>query len=243
MRVVECDPSSGKCQKDKEPLFAAVEPDAVSWPVPQDLAPGQVHSAHVYFDVIEYDTSISLFLRCRSRSWSQPDSGQPQPCSDYATDAYGDAWDFDEGDLEGIDQWGNKPSCVRNRQVKDGVLSFEAWQDAYFIWGDMWGSGSPVNRPVNIDLRSYPVLKMKVRQSCPSSEWEIFVRSGSPRLLNHKFRVSPRLRRSTRCRGRRITTRFRPLGQRRFRRRGFHGLSTSSSRMNTGIHSTWRDVA
>ena len=190
VRVVPCDPSSSECPKDKEPLFAAVEPDAVCWPAPQDLTPGQVHSAHVYFDVIEYDASIPLFLRRRSRSWSQPVSGRPPSGSDYATDAYGNAWDFDEGDLESIDQWGNTPSCVRNRQVEDGVLSFDAWQDAYFIWGDMWGSGLPVNRPVSIDLRSYPVLKMKVRQSCPSSEWEIFARSGSPRLLNHKFRVT-----------------------------------------------------
>jgi len=190
VRVVECDPSSGACRKDMKPFSAAVEPDAVSWPAPQDVAPGQVYTAHVYFDVIEYDTSIPLFLRRRSRSWSQPDSGRPQPCSDFATDAYDDAWDFDEGDLEGIDQWGNNPSCVRNRQVEDGVLRFEAWQDAYFIWGDMWGSGSPGNRPVNIDLKSYPVLKMKVRQSCPASEWEIFARSGGPRLLNHKFRVT-----------------------------------------------------
>ena len=191
VRVVECDPVSGNCAKGAKPLAVVVRPEALSWSLPRSLDTGQSYAAQMYFGVIDYDTSVPLYLRRRARTWPGEASVPPPSLHDYASDTYGDAWDFDEDDFEEIDQFGNNRTCLQNQQVKDGVLTFDAWQDAYVIWGDMWGSGSRSKRPVAIDIANYPVLKMKVRQSCPSAEWEIFGRpQGANHLLKHKFRVT-----------------------------------------------------
>ncbi len=189
IRVVRSDPQTDACGPDAKPLRIALEPDALVWEMPGDSPPGTSLSFHVYFDVAELDTSIPPFIRRNARTWERvPASTLASP--DYARDTYGKAWDFDHGDFEGIDSWGNRPEYVRNRQVKNGVLSMDVKEDPYFIWGDMWSSGQKTHRKVAIDLKKYPILKMRIRQSCPSAEWKLYGRAGSPSLMEYKFRVT-----------------------------------------------------
>lgn len=189
LRVVPCDPGTGACRRDAEPLPIAVEPDAIAWQAPEGTPPGTSSCFHVYFDVAELDASIPLFVRPAGRAWKAP-AGAKLAVPDYARDTYGDAWDFDEGDFEGIDAWGNRPEYLRNRKVESGVLSMDVKEDPYFIWGDMWSGGGKTSRKVAIDLAKYPILKMRIRQTCASAEWKLYGRAGSPSLLTHKFRVT-----------------------------------------------------
>jgi hypothetical protein len=118
-----------------------------------------------------------------------PASGPPVVVPNYAKDTHGDAWDFDEGDDEGIDCWGDKPEFIRH-DVRDGILHLEVEGDPYFIWGVMWGSGQQTKRPVRINLGVYPVLEMRVRQNVGSGEWRIYGRpEKSDDLLMHTFQV------------------------------------------------------
>lgn len=182
IRVVSGEGQGGK------PLAVAVEPDTLVWQMPGGSASQWPQTVAVYFDILQYDMSVPLFLQPQRRA-SASGSTAPVSLPDYATETYHDAWDFDEGDFEGIDGWGNGPDCLKNRQVKSGVLSMDVSEDPYFIWGDMWGNGRKPNRPVAIDLKAYPVLEMKIRQSCPSAEWEIYGRAGTPQLMSHRFPV------------------------------------------------------
>jgi hypothetical protein len=185
IRVV---PGAGQGGQADKPLAVSVEPDALVWQMPAGPASRWPQTVEVYFDIIRYDMSVPLFLQPqRWASASGPAAAVSLP--DYATETYQDAWDFDEGDFEGLDGWGNGPDCLRNRQVKSGVLSMDVSEDPYFIWGDMWGSNRKSNRPMAIDLKAYPVLEMKIRQSCPSAEWEIYGRAGRPELMFHRFPV------------------------------------------------------
>lgn len=179
------DSAHGVCRL---PLATLVQPDAILWqPPPGETAETPVE---VYFHVREYETSIPLFARPRL-----PPQGQSAPptkwtAPDYARDTYGKVWDFDQDDdFEGIDVFGNRPECFRDRHVRNGVLTFDAFQDAYVIWGDMWSSGMRTKRKVAIDLKTYPLLEMRVRQSCPQSEWEVMGRADSPQLMQYKFPV------------------------------------------------------
>ncbi|MHB8900955.1 MAG: glycoside hydrolase 5 family protein, partial [Thermoguttaceae bacterium] len=144
----------------------------------------------VYFDLLEYDTSVPLLARLRQREWGRPAPLASWSPADYARDAYGDAWDFNQDDeFEGIDVFGNRPECFRNRQVKGGLLSWDVSQDPYIIWGDMWSGGMRTKRKVAIDLDAYPLLEMRVRQSCPRAEWAVMGRADSPQLMQHEFPV------------------------------------------------------
>ncbi|MGO8746772.1 MAG: LamG-like jellyroll fold domain-containing protein [Thermoguttaceae bacterium] len=189
IRVVPCNPQTGACGRGAEPLPMVVEPDAIAWQMPGGALPGKRPDFHVYFDAAELDTSIPLYVRAGGRAWKPP-AAAALAVPDYARDSYGSAWDFDKGDFEGIDAWGNKPEYVRNRRVKGGVLSMDVKQDPYFIWGDMWSSGQKTNRKVSIDLKKYPILKMRIRQSCPSAPWKLYGRAGSPDLMAYEFRVT-----------------------------------------------------
>ena len=187
VRIVWCDPNTGECAKTARPVPMLLEDNAAVWRAP--AASGAPIKAHVYFGLIECDTATPLFVRSIRRLWPAAPKAGKVPAPDYASDTYGDAWDFDDGDFEGIDQWGNKPWCLKNRKVDNGVLSFDVSEDPWFIWGNMWSQVQGTHRPVAIDLDKYPVLKMRVRQSCPSAEWQIFGRAGSPALRTHKFTV------------------------------------------------------
>ena len=188
LRVVPCSVDTAQSAAGAEPLAAVVQPDAILWQPPTGGT--SETPVEVYFNVREYDTSIPLFARPRLPPQSRRAPPAKWTAPDYARDTYGKAWDFDQDDeFEGIDVFGNRPECLRNRQVKNGVLSFDAFQDAYIIWGEMWSSGMHTKRPVAIDLKAYPLLEMRVRQSCPHAEWEVMGRADSPQLMQHKFRV------------------------------------------------------
>lgn len=190
IRVVPGDGVSNPYSPEASPVPLAIEPGAIVWQIPVDETGGAVTESYVYFDVARFDTSAPLYLKPPPGPPDQATSGQRLSLPDFASETYQDAWDFDDGDFEGIDGWGRGAECLKNRQVKDGILSFDVSEDPYFIWGDMWSGGHPTQRPVAIDLKRYPVLEMKVRQSCPSAEWEVMARAGSPHLMQHKFHVT-----------------------------------------------------
>ena len=185
VRVVSCDLEGAECSRTARPVPMAFEENAVVWCVGRE--PQQFH---VYFGLIRMDAATPLFARKQRRIWPLPSEAGTIPAPDYATDTYGDPWDFDEDDFEGIDQWGNRPWCLKNRKVENGVLSFDVSEDPWFIWGNMWGQIDASQRPVAIDIAKYPVLKMKVRQSCAAAEWTLYGRTDHPGLLHYDFPVT-----------------------------------------------------
>ncbi len=190
IRIVPCEPGSGRSVPDATPLPMRVEQDVIVW----ERTGKNAAEVMLYFGLSGLDFSVPLRVRLRTRAWPlRPPKTPVRPGRDYAADAYGgDAWDFDEGDFEGIDQWGNRPWCLKNRRIENGVLSFEVSKDPWFVWGDMWGQAGRSGRPVAIDLKQYPVLKMRIRQSCPAATWEVYGRrkGGGGRLLHYKFVVN-----------------------------------------------------
>jgi len=183
LRVVECDPQTGQVRGDA-PVPHRLADNRLEW-----VAPGETRAFHVYFRTFDYDFTLPLLARRGPTSPPPPALDAPAP--DYATLSYGDAWDFDEGDFEGIDQWGNRPEFVRNRTVENGILSVDVAEDPWFIWGNMWGQVAQTERPVRLDLAKFPVLEMKVRQSVGWAEWELYGRPGtSDNLLHYRFPVT-----------------------------------------------------
>lgn len=139
----------------------------------------------LYFDAAPLDFSIPLLARSVPLSER---NDVPVVIADYASQAYGDSWDFDEGDFEGIDQWGDKDYGSQNQKVVNGILEFDAFTDGYFIWGDIWGQLEKPGRPFAVDVDRYPVLEMRIRQSVPSSEWRVFGKFGK-NLASKEFPV------------------------------------------------------
>lgn len=188
VRVVPCDPQTGKSVAGARPLPVAIETNSILWQMPQP-ATGAVREVCVYFGIAELEARIPLFVQSQRYAWPASETTKFS-IPDYATDTYGQSWDFDrDGDFAGIDTWGNRPEFLRNRQVRNGVLSFDVTEDPYFIWGNMWSDSGRTHRPVAIDLKQYPLLMMRVRQSCSTAQWELYGRNDSPALLNHKFQV------------------------------------------------------
>ena len=152
------------------------------------LPAGQERRYALYFRTVAYDCSVPLLARVQAGAGQAPAADVRIP--DYATEAYGNAWDFDEGDLDGIDQWGNRPEFIQ-RKVEDGLLKLDVKDDPWFVWGDMWGQVQRSQRPVKIDLARYPVLEMRVRQSVDSATWQLYGRpTTSDNLLSYEFPVS-----------------------------------------------------
>jgi hypothetical protein len=143
-----------------------------------------------YFALQSYDFSRPLMARMRGVPAARA-APAPFVYADFAQTVYGDAWDFDEGDTEAIDQWGNAPWCLKNRRVEKGILKMDVSEDPWFVWGDIWKqTKNGPERPVAIDLGRFNLLEMRVRQSCSSAEWTVF---GLPRgggLKSHAFRVT-----------------------------------------------------
>lgn len=160
----------------------SVNAGEIRWAMTADSSSRWPQTVEMYFDVARQDASVPPV----GRAWP-PRKAEPIAFSEYAADAYHDAWDFDaNGNFEGIDDWS---AGVRNRQVKDGILSMDVLGDPYFIWGRMWNAGR-TNRPVAIDLQKYPVLEMKIRQSCPATTWTLYGRTDSAGLMSYEFGVS-----------------------------------------------------
>lgn len=166
-----------------------VEADRVRFVARGDTAAGASRRFALYFDVLPYHHVAPLLVR---RAQSDRVSPPPAPATppDYATAAYNDAWDFDEGDTEAIDRFGDRPEYFRNIRVENGALVATVTQDPYLIWGTMWGPEDLGQRRVRIDLDDFSVVEMRVRQSVPEANWALFGRvAGSDELLSYRFRV------------------------------------------------------
>lgn len=160
---------------------------ALQWP---GVLPAQDEAqVFVYFSLRQYDLSVPLQARAIGRTGR---GGGTLQLPDFATTTYGDAWDFDEGDDEGIDQWGNAPELIQH-EVADGELRLKVRQDPWFIWGNMWSQVGQTHRPVSIDIGRWRRLEIRVRQSVASAGWTLYARpagrSGES-LIKHEFTVS-----------------------------------------------------
>lgn len=100
---------------------------------------------------------------------------RPEEGDDYACMAHGDAWDFEEGDQEGISHWGDRPNHYGQVEVRGGRLIVPVTgNDPYFIWGVMWGNPDDP-RAERIDSGVYRFLKVRLRQTCEQARWSLFV--------------------------------------------------------------------
>jgi hypothetical protein len=148
--------------------------NGITFLLPGELAPGKPRH------VIAYEGGAAV---------SQVLTELPPVTCDFAANVLGHAWDFDDGTQCGITTWGNRPHHVGPVTVKDGWLQIPVKDtDPYFIFGDMFGpAGSP--RALRISSSVYRTLELRVRQSCPSAEWEFFVTDCDGRYKSMKFVV------------------------------------------------------
>jgi hypothetical protein len=173
-----------------EPLPLSLQGDRAVFRAPGQTPAGASRHFALYFGVLSYQPVASLLV---ATSESKPTAGDLTTAlpNDYATATYGDAWDFDEGDTEAIDRFGDKPEYFRDVRVEDGVLKASVSQDPYFIWGSMWGPEDKGQRRVRIDVDEYNVLEMRVKQSVPSARWVLYGRvAGSDQLQVYRFPVA-----------------------------------------------------
>ncbi|MBI3922730.1 MAG: LamG domain-containing protein [Armatimonadetes bacterium] len=164
------------------------EDNMIEWQTSAPIPAGAARRFYLYFQTNRYKIIQPLV----SQRETAPSEKLPPALlpPDYASLTYGKPWNFDDGTLSGIDQWGNKPEFLRNRKVENGLLSMDVTQDPWFIWGDMWGQVAQSNQKVTIDLDRFPILEMKVRQNVGSAVWELYGRPGvSDQLLHHQFLV------------------------------------------------------
>ena len=162
----------------------------VRWTADGPVAAGESRQYHLYFDAVRYTLVAPLLVASPTRAATAPAAAAPSP-PDYATEAYGDAWDFEEGDLEGIDAFGDQPAYIRDVRVEDGALRASVAQDPYIIWGTMWGREDAGQRRVRVDLGQCNLLEMRIRQSVPSAGWCVYGRPvGRDELFAYRFTVS-----------------------------------------------------
>jgi len=149
----------------------------VSATVPGQVSPGKSVLLVAYF----------------SRETSFPASpvlqSPPTDTDDFATATTGDAWDFEEGDQEGITSWGNRPTEYGKVEVRDGKLIVPVTgNDPYFIWGVMWGDPAD-SRALHLDSKLYRTLRLRVRQSCRSAIWSLYLTDRSGKFESMNFEV------------------------------------------------------
>ncbi|MBN1673325.1 MAG: hypothetical protein JXR37_19925 [Kiritimatiellae bacterium] len=111
---------------------------------------------------------------------------------DHAASKYGDAWDFDEDDREGIDEFG---SGLTDVTVTQGALRFLTGQnDNYFFWGDYrrdtpaYGAEKIDPAPDTVSGQGPRHLQMRLKQSLPSSTWT-FSTAADDTELRKRFRI------------------------------------------------------
>ena len=185
LRVCEVNPATGA---ETGPLPLRIEDGIAEWLAAGPVPTGATRRFRLYFRSAEYTFPQPLVAVRTAVTGQMPPA--PGKVPDYATEAYGKPWDFADN-LAGIDQWGNKPEFVQNRKVENGILSMDVKEDPWFIWGDMWGQVDSAKRKVAIDVARYPILEMKVRQSVPSAEWNLYGRVGKrDDLLFYKWQVN-----------------------------------------------------
>ncbi|HQK92108.1 MAG TPA: hypothetical protein PLD23_01310 [Armatimonadota bacterium] len=179
------------CRVFAEGTELAAEPAAgvVRWVVPGRIAAGEERHFDVYFGAARYAYAGPLQVTCEMPTTSASETALAP--TDFATATFGDAWDFDEGDIEDIDQFGDKPDYIRNVRVEDGALQADVEQDAYIVWGSMWGPEDQGKRTFRLDPTEYNQLEIRLRQSVPWSQWDIMGRvAGTDGLAVYKFPVS-----------------------------------------------------
>jgi hypothetical protein len=165
-----------------------VRGDRLEFAAPGPTAAGVTRRFDLYFDAAAYEPVAPLLVAVPEALPASPLAGVAQ--NDYAAVTYGDAWDFDEGDTEAIDRFGDKPEYCRDVRVEEGVLRASVTQDPYLIWGSMWGPEDQGERRVRIVVEDYNVLEMRVRQSVGAAQWVIYGRvAGSEQLQVHRFPV------------------------------------------------------
>ncbi|NQT51045.1 hypothetical protein HQ576_03290 [bacterium] len=145
--------------------------------VPGTVTPGRPHVLLAYWS--------------RAKGWkaSPVKDTLPAESDDYATTTYGDAWDFDEGDQDGIRHWGDRPHHYGKVAVRGGRLVIPVTgPDPYFIWGSMFGQ--PADDAVErIDSKLYTTLLLRVRQSCAQAKWSLYVTDSKGRYEGYDFTV------------------------------------------------------
>ena len=124
-------------------------------------------------------------------------AAKPMGGDDYATTVRGDAWDFNEGDQDGIRSWGDRPNHYGKITVKDGLMNVPVTgKDPYCIWGIMFGD--PGDQPPghadspceNIDSGHYKRLRVRLKQSCESADWCFFFTDDKGHYQSHTFAVT-----------------------------------------------------
>jgi hypothetical protein len=186
-RLVEVS-DTGSPQGD--PVAHCAQGDRLSFTALGPMPGGAARRFALYFDALAYEPVAPLLV---ARRQPRPTAGEVITVlpSDYATVTYGDAWDFDEGDTEAIDRFGDKPEYFRDVRVGNGALLASVKQDPYLIWGSMWGPEDKGEREVRIDVDEYNVLELRVRQSVPSARWVLYGRvAGSDHLQVYRFQVA-----------------------------------------------------
>ena len=166
-----------------------IEDGVAEWQAPARTGAGAERRFRLYFKTTSHEIEKPLV----SHRIVGADETQPAPPAppDYASLTYGKPWDFNDGTFAGIDLWGDKPEFVRNKKVENGILSMDVQDDAYFIWGHMWGQAPKADQKLSVDLDKFPVLEMKVRQSVNRSNWKLYGRPGvSEQLLTYDFVVA-----------------------------------------------------
>ena len=170
------------------PLPAVLGDDGLLWRM-SGKALHDPSSVDVYFGLVEVDASMPLYVQTRRHAWGHAPATAALVEPDYAKDTFGKAWDFDQNDFTCIDGWGNRPEFIHNRLVKNGILSFDASGDPYFIFGNLWDPDAQSPRPVAVDLAKYPMLKMRIRQNHAAAMWGVMGRFGKAPLTRYDFKV------------------------------------------------------
>ncbi|MBM3501178.1 MAG: LamG domain-containing protein, partial [Armatimonadetes bacterium] len=143
--------------------------DRLEFAAPGETPADATRRFALYFDAAAYEHVAPLLVAGPDLRPAEAHRATAAP-NDYATATYGDAWDFEEGDTEAIDRFGDKPEYFGEVRVEDGVLLARVTQDPYLIWGSMWGPEDRGERRVRIEVEDHNLLEMRVRQSVGSAQ-------------------------------------------------------------------------
>ncbi len=112
--------------------------------------------------------------------------------NDYAAAVLNDAWDFNEGDCEGIKKFSKG---ISNLKVKNGKLCFTTGRHAWFYWGSYlkkdrfkdeniganWTKEARTNSPW--------MVKIRLKQSLSKSIWKVIAKDTSIRPVAKSSKV------------------------------------------------------
>ena len=111
---------------------------------------------------------------------------------DYATSQYGDTWDFDEGDLEGIDYWHG----IREPIVEEGRLKLVILKTAKLGWGEPAFAHPEYGQEfIAREWSKYwspCVVRLKLSQMRDTSSWyvgAVHMKHGRKKMVRYPFLV------------------------------------------------------